>query len=271
MQASFPMYARPELEGGYQRFWERVRHRLILAGLDAPEHLTMDGIGTDFWLRSDLVLSQTCSLPFRTKLHPNARLVGAFDHRLPGCPAGHYRSAIIARKRDPRREITAFEGATLAFNEPGSQSGYAALAAHLETGPPVTFASCVQTGAHRASAMAVAAGEADIAAVDAVSWAFMERFDPFARDLHAIGWTEPTPALPLICALGIDVSAIRAAVRGAVQDLDETQKDELMIYDFVETPLDAVLSVKTPGKGLLDMALRSAHLGELFRQKSHED
>jgi ABC-type phosphate/phosphonate transport system substrate-binding protein len=60
---------------------------------------------------------------------------------------------VIARADDPRAELAAFREATFAFNDPGSQSGWAALAAEA---PDVLAGPCVQTGSHRASTLAVA-------------------------------------------------------------------------------------------------------------------
>jgi ABC-type phosphate/phosphonate transport system substrate-binding protein len=59
----------------------------------------------------------------------------------------------------------------------------------------------VATGAHRLSARAVARGEADLCAVDCVSWRLIRRVEPeLSRALTVIGWTDPAPALPFITA-----------------------------------------------------------------------
>lgn len=45
---------------------------------------------------------------------------------MPDCPAGYYNSVFIARRDDPRRNSPDFTCATFAYNEPMSQSGWAA-------------------------------------------------------------------------------------------------------------------------------------------------
>ena len=61
MIATLPMYDRPETRAANDRFWDLIRSHLD----EAPEELSRD----DFhWLHPDLLLSQTCSLPYRTAL-----------------------------------------------------------------------------------------------------------------------------------------------------------------------------------------------------------
>ena len=60
------------------------------------------------------------------------------------------------------------------------------------------------TGGHRASIRAVAEGRADVAAIDCRSWQLARRFEPAARELHAVGWTRRSKGLPFICARRFD-------------------------------------------------------------------
>jgi hypothetical protein len=47
--------------------------------------------------RSDLLLAQTCGLPFRRDLWGRVAYVATPAYDLPDCPAGWYRSALVAR------------------------------------------------------------------------------------------------------------------------------------------------------------------------------
>jgi hypothetical protein len=64
MIAALPMYDRPETAGANDRFWESVRDHLGYG----PMTLTRGRDHWDIWQSPDLVLAQTCGLPFRAKL-----------------------------------------------------------------------------------------------------------------------------------------------------------------------------------------------------------
>ena len=71
------------------------------------------------------------------------------------------------------------------------------------------------TGAHVASVERVAAGTADVAAIDLVTWGYCQRHQAAAGRLRVLRLTEPTPGLPDIAAPGADVAALRAVLAEA--------------------------------------------------------
>jgi len=241
MIASLPMYDRPETAAANDRLWQGVRARLG----EGPEHLVREGDPWEHWQSPDLLLSQTCGLPFRSRLHDKVNLVGTPVCDLPDCPPGHYYSVFVARRDDPRADPRDFAGAVLAYNEALSQSGWAAPQAWAaERG--VAFARVLRTGAHANSARAVAEGRADIAALDALSWRFMTRTDRFAQDLRVIGRTGSTPALPWITAATRDPAPIRAALAAALAGLPVEDRDTLGISGLVEIAPEAYLAQPLP-------------------------
>lgn len=225
--ASLPMYDWPEARAATDAFWARLRDALRTRGIAAPDALARDA---PHWTDPGLALSQTCGMPFRLGLHADVTLVGAPDYGLDGCPPGHYRSAIVARADDARRGPGDFARARFAFNATDSQSGWAALQAALG---PLDPADGLRTGAHRASVAAVAAGLADVAAIDAVAWRFALAWEPAARALRVVGWTAPTPGLPMIAARGRDPAQAADAVEEAVRTLDEASRAALGLRGFV--------------------------------------
>ena len=49
----------------------------------------------------------------------------------------------------------------------------------------------------------MASGEADLAAIDAVTWAHIRRFRPaVAKALRVLTWTDPAPGLPFVASAG---------------------------------------------------------------------
>ncbi len=252
MIASLPMYDRPETRGANERLWHRIRDELRLlwkdipeVGYPLPEHLSHPDDPWAHWQSPDLVLSQTCGLPYRTRLHGKVRLVGTPDYGLPGCAPGFYNSVILMRTSDPRGAPEDWPSLTLAVNTFESQSGWAAPKAQADM-LGVQFGSTIETGSHLASVCAVAEGRADIAAIDAQSWRMIERWEPVAEALSEIMRTEPTPGLPLITAMPDGRSDLHFAVSQHFATLPEDDRQILDIKGFVSIHPDRYLAVPTP-------------------------
>ncbi|QXT40650.1 phosphate/phosphite/phosphonate ABC transporter substrate-binding protein [Gymnodinialimonas ceratoperidinii] len=245
MIASLMMYQRPELAAAHDRLWSAIRDRLRADGIPAPKSLSQDAEEFSVWRDPELVLSQTCGMPYRLWLHGQVSLVGTPDYGLDACPPGHYRSALVVRADDPREQVTDFANARFAYNQTFSQSGFAAPFWHLHD-HGFFFQDRLHTGAHLASARAVADGTADIASLDAVTWRNIERFDPFAPRLRVLAWTAPTPGLPLITSASNDAPAITRAVHAAIDDLSQEDKDLLGLKGLVSIPKENYLAVPNP-------------------------
>ncbi|WP_421704759.1 phosphate/phosphite/phosphonate ABC transporter substrate-binding protein [Aliiroseovarius sp.] len=240
MIAALPMYDRAETAGANDRLWVAIRAELG----HGPEQLTRDRDLWQVWTDPGLVLAQTCGLPFRAQLANKVTLVGTPDYGLPGCAPGYYHSTILARADDPR-DLAALAAGTMAVNEGLSQSGWAAPLAHLAA-QRLAPAGCIQTGAHRASAQAVAEGRADFASLDSVTWALIQRHDPWAEALRVVTTTAPTPGLPLVAATGADAQRLRAAVEAAIQALSPEDRDALHLRGVVHIPAADYLAQPIP-------------------------
>ena len=234
------MYDRPETRAANDRLWS-----LAAAHLDgAPEHLTRDMDLSEVWTHPDLLLSQTCGLPFALGLHTQVQLVAAPDFRLDDCPPGYYRSAIVTRRGETRRLPDLLSRDPI-INDRISQSGHNALIRFAETqGAPL--APPQQSGSHRASAQAVAEGRAGIAAIDANTWRMIARWDGFADTLTVVAHTPPTPAMPFICGPKADPTAIRQALAQAISALAPDDRDTLGLHGLADVPKSAYLAVSHP-------------------------
>lgn len=191
--ASLPMYAQPGAKPAWALIWRHVAVRLQARGLPAPPSLIWPQDPHAVWCARDLFLSQTCARPFRMSVHRTATALGAFDFGLEGCPPGHYQSVIVTRQGETATPQALVTNSRVAVNSLDSQSGYAALAelGNLPAHPQIT-------GSHAASLQAVRNGLADIAALDAVSWRYLQRLPGTARGCVVRMHTQPTPGLPLI-------------------------------------------------------------------------
>ena len=246
MIASLDMYDRAEAQPANDRLWVLIRDGMRAKGLDAPETLTRGAAAYwDAWASPDLILSQTCGFPYRAKLHGKVALIGTPDFGVEDCPPGYYRSVFIARTDDHRDGLKDFNGAAFAFNEDLSQSGWAAPqnhAARLE----ISLKPHLCTGGHLLSAKAVAEGKADIAAIDAVTWRMITRWEGFASKLKVVGQTDPTPGLPYIAALGTDQAAMFGIIAAAFADLTRADRDTLCLNGLVRIEPADYLALPMP-------------------------
>ncbi|WP_264210135.1 phosphate/phosphite/phosphonate ABC transporter substrate-binding protein [Leisingera thetidis] len=256
MIAHLGMYDRPETAAANDRFWASIRGHLG----SGPEKLTRDADFWQVWKSPDLLLSQTCGCPYRTRLYGEVDLVGTPDYGLPGCPPGYYNSVFVARHEDAGQPLSGFAGRRFAFNEGLSQSGWAAPMVHLHD-RGILPGALVETGSHRLSAEAVADGRADFASLDALSWEMIGKYDGFAAGLTEIERTEPTPALPYITALGQDPQALFAAIESAIPALDEDARNLLHLKGLAQvSPADYLAVPTPPGPVLTEQRIRAAEL-----------
>ena len=221
MIASLPMYDWPHRRAANNALLAHIGDTLRQLGLAAPKELSRPKDLHRHWKRPTLLFSQTCAMPYRLGLWQACDVLGTLDYNLPGCEPGQYCSVLIAQIDDTRRGIEAFDGARPAVNVLHSQSGWAALndaAARAD----INLAKPLLTGAHAASIQAVASGHAALAAIDAVSWHLACDVMAEAALVKVIGRTRPSPALPLICAKGQNVTTLRRGLEAAFNHLPNT-------------------------------------------------
>jgi len=200
MIATLPMYDWPELHTASDALWHQIQQALSRSGLDAPSNLSRFDTDDEAWLRDDLVLSQTCGYPFSTRLAGKVQYVASPVYQVEGCQGAYYSSALIAHHESKLTAAT-LAGVRFAYNSLDSLSGYRCIAA-LYGEPDGYFGALIHTGTHRRSAQAIAAGNADVAAIDAVCWHLLQQHEPQTTDqLQVIGWTGFHPALPFITSL----------------------------------------------------------------------
>lgn len=233
MFASLPMYARDETQCAHDAYWALVRNALQRRGVAAPG--TLARVGGDLmqdWLRPDLLLSQTCGYPFRTVLRKRVFLIGTPDYGVADCPPGYYRSIFICRADDTRASLSDFDGAAFAYNDEMSQSGYVGPLVHAR-GHGIRLNPGQRTGSHRASVFAVAAGTAGIAAIDAVTWSILQRWEPGLERVRQLAATAPTPGLPYVTARQDQAATLFEAVGEAIGALSDADRTALQLRGIV--------------------------------------
>ncbi|MEO0678088.1 MAG: PhnD/SsuA/transferrin family substrate-binding protein [Pseudomonadota bacterium] len=213
MIAAFPMYDQPPLQAANDALWAAIRDALPF---EAPEALTRHDDLMAIWTDPELLLAHTCGLVMARPLRGRVHYVATPDFGIPGCPPGHYASAMVHRTGEAPAP-----GARLAFNDPDSQSGWAAAQGH-------GFTPAVETGAHAVSLAAVAEGRADVAFVDRHTL----RIIGLPGGLAVGATTKPTPGTPLITARAEWVAPLRAALPVAFAALPEAHRATLGLTGF---------------------------------------
>ena len=235
MLATLPMYLRAETRVAHDAVWALTRDALRDHGHPAPDALDHVTCHTTTWARPDLILGQICNLPYRAHAHANTHRIGTCDYGLPDTLAGYYYSHLVVRADDPRDTPAAFAHARLAINEADSHSGWGAAWTYAHA-HKFAFTNAVITGAHSASARAIADGHADIAAIDAISWRMIEAYDSTAPRLRIIARTPASPGQTLITARTNDPAPIRAALTQALTALPPAHQDTLMLRALTDLP-----------------------------------
>ena len=245
MTVSFPMYIRPETAGAHNIYWSLIRKHLTAKGIACPEQIDEPEETYEAWLAPDLLLSQTCGMPYRNTLHGKVQLIGTPDFRLEDTPAGHYRSAIVVRREDSSKSLKDFKDSVFAFNSEDSQSGYGSARLHCKP-HGFRFQNRVATGGHRESTFAVADGHADIASIDGVTWHLLQTYDSHTNKLAVIDWTDPTPGLPYITSVNNNAQAMFHAISAAIDELPEDTRKQLGIHALVKLSAEDYLAVENP-------------------------
>src|ERR1700730_610569 len=222
--AALPMYDFPQVRDAHDAFWTAFAGRLTAAGLrDVPRELSRDLGHFDVWRHPALLFAQGCEYPLAKSFADRVRLVATPRYSAPGCEGGNYRSVIIVR-REETGSLADFRGRRCVVNEMDSNSGMNLLRAAVAplAGGARYFASVAVSGAHLHSVEMVASGEADVAAVDCVSFAHLGRLYPgVVAGLRVLSWTPARPCLPFITARsagGSVVQILRSALAGVFDD-----------------------------------------------------
>jgi ABC-type phosphate/phosphonate transport system substrate-binding protein len=222
MIAALPMYDFPELQADNDALWAALAESLTAAGIaGVPAGLTRGRRHFDLWRDPNLLLAQACEYPLATDYPGAVQLVATPRYTAKGCAGAFYRSAIVVRRYQPAGTLADMRGLRCVINEWSSNSGMNLLRASvapLAAGAEF-FESVDLSGSHRRSIEMVADGEADLAAIDCVSWAHLQRLAPERTGaLRVLAWTDPSPSLPFVTAAGTDAKTLRA-LRAALGDV----------------------------------------------------
>jgi ABC-type phosphate/phosphonate transport system substrate-binding protein len=245
--ASLPMYDLPELRAATDAWWQGLARAFGREGIaNVPDALDRRASYQEIWTSPDLLLSQTCGYPLKHALSGRVTLVATPCYAAEGCEAASYCSVVIVGADNPVGAIGDLRGARCAINGPDSQSGCNALRALVA---PLAergrfFGIVAVSGGHAASIALVAAGEADVAAVDCVTHALLSRHRPAAlAGTRVLCRTPSAPGLPCITREGAEDDLLQRLRAGLARAMADPQlaaaRDALLLADAAVLPLAA--------------------------------
>ncbi len=126
-----------------------------------------------------------------------------------------YFSDVVVRRRSRFRTFADLRGATWAYNEPHSHSGYNVVRYHLATRGETAgyFGRIIASGAHETSLQLLLAGAIDATAIDTtVLEAELQRHPALQEDLRVVTTLGPSPIPPWVVWQRVPPE-VRSAVR----------------------------------------------------------
>ena len=243
--AGLTMYDLEPVRAATDAWWAGLARACAAEGIaDVPAALWRDGPREALWQAPNLLLSQTCGYPLLKHFTGHLRLLATPVYGAEGCHGPNYSSLIVVAADNPAQTLADLRGGICAINDWDSQSGMNVL---RHTIAPMArkgrfFAEVKVAGKHQLSVAMIARGEADIAAIDCVTYALMARHDPDSvNGTRVLAQTRAAPALPYVTGAGTaadDCKRLRAALDRAVADPDLTvARDALMIRGFADLSL----------------------------------
>lgn len=218
--AALPMYDWPEVRDETRAFWQGIRARV--PGLPDLSHpVEMEDL-LAIWRDRRTVMTECCWGTVDIGMCTAQQILAQRNYDgVYGGEGIFYRSALIMRQGVPAAPgpgavmpqgiAGGIENLRWAANQPDSRSGWLGISQDAA----LSAERVLWTGAHRVSIRAVAEGQADIAAIDCLSWQLAQAYEPAAQGLVVVGWTAPRPGI--FFTTGLDsppelVAALRDAL-----------------------------------------------------------
>lgn len=207
---------------------------------------------TDFRLlrNPDLLLGHTCGYPLIRYLINDCHPVSVPLFDADGCNGKYYSSHIIAGVNSNINHLADSFNSRVAINGYDSNSGMNVLrhAVSLLKPSSAFFSQVIESGSHLDSLSLVANGQADIAAIDCVSFAFIkDAYPELTEKVKSIGYCQATCGLPFVIprsdAAKFNQQAITNALNIALSRMPRSDRECLHLRGFENVTLDDYQSI----------------------------
>jgi ABC-type phosphate/phosphonate transport system substrate-binding protein len=223
--AGLSMYDLPELHALSDEWWSGLARAFRAEGIAVvPDRLDRALPLDALWSSPDLFLTQICGYQLRGAWAPRLRYVATPRYAAPGCEGVSYCSWVVVKMACPASEVEGLRGARCVINSQSSHSGCNALRALVA---PLShdgrfFGAVNVSGSHAASLAQLQDDLADVAAIDCVTYALLERWRPQAvARTRILARTQAVPSLPYATRLAIPsdlIPRLRAGLFRAISD-----------------------------------------------------
>lgn len=238
-----PMYLNTEVTRNYYRtfltnFIDEMKQLGFDETIEIVEHFPEDIY--QWWLQEDILLTQTCGYPFKLYLESKVQLVATPCYAVVGCDGAKYSSVFITSEAHKHwKSVGDAKGQRVALNLPDSNSGMnvlrAEVAQYVETLETSFFNEIKWSGGHMGSLKLVQENQADLAAIDCVTFAYAQKYAPETmKNIHILGYSQSTYALPYISSNQVPAETIvliKSALKNLILKYSELC-EKLFIQDF---------------------------------------
>jgi ABC-type phosphate/phosphonate transport system substrate-binding protein len=196
------MYDLPELREATDAWWSGLARALWREGIaDVPDALTRPPHTEDIWSSEDLLLSQICGYNMVASWRGRLTYVATPCYAAAGCEGPLHSSVILASATSPAKTLNDLRGLRCVINGYSSHSGCNALRATIA---PLArggrfFGSVTVSGSHAQSIAILERGDADVTAIDCVTYALLAHVHPELSDrVRIVGRTVSAPVGPYV-------------------------------------------------------------------------
>lgn len=214
----------------------------LLDGSDRKISLHFDA-DQSLLLNPVLLFGHTCGYPLMIHLQDRVSpfCVPVFD--VPGCEGKFYSSRFIVGAKSDIASLADCRGKVAAINAPDSNSGMNVLRYAISDLDPARpfFSSVITTGGHLHSLEAVANRQADIAAIDCVSYQLIEDCQPeLMQQVRSIGFSVKSCGLPFVvpASNSADSEMLIDNLNRALALAPDRVRDRLHLLSFEPVALD---------------------------------
>lgn len=246
--ASLPWYDLPEMRALTDAFWAYLREQLLPYFVDLPTTLERQTPFLEQWQSPALLFSQACSYDVVFRFENSLQVILTPIYRVEGLAPGSYRSHVVVRADLKSTGLSELRGLRAVINDEYSHSGMnvlrALIAPHWRVQQTAFFSEVFASGGHRLSLEALQAERADVCAIDAVTWALLERHAPDALEGLRILCSSPwqTPACPYITSAqrsAPEIQALQQALRSFCADPATAElREELLLGGVCQKTLE---------------------------------
>ena len=237
---------------------------LFLESFDPPlpvDTLLRFETGEQLMRDPQMLIGQTCGYPLMSKLMQTVTPICVPVMDVAGCHGKYYSSLLVVPVSSEIHSLADCYQKIAAINTSDSNSGMNVLrhaVAPLSMGKPY-FSEIRKTGSHLQSLTEVAKEKAQVAAIDAVSFSFIQDAWPdLVASVRRIGYTEKTCGLPFVVPQPIehlfDNEAITSLFNEATQKLPESIRQRLHLIRFEQTDINDY-------QGVLDLENQAIQAG----------